>query len=119
MNNESLDECFNAFNEIQTGTNINHHLDKFLNHFDKKNLKSLLTNLEEVFMIIIKNFDKNNIPLKNIKNFLKKFITKIVNIQNKIPLAKEFICHFCSFFTQDTKKSKYRSISLYFLSILN
>jgi hypothetical protein len=41
----------------------------------------------------------------------------VVNIQNKIPLAKEFICHFCCFFTQDTKKSKYRSISLYFLSI--
>lgn len=116
MSHESLDVFFSMFNEIQTGTNLKENLENFLNLFEKKNLKSFIKNLEDIFLIIIKNFDKNHIPLKNIKNFLKQFISKVMKIQKKIPLSKEFICHFCCFFTQDTKKNKYRTINLYFLS---
>lgn len=115
MKNDALETIFQIFTEVQTGTNTKENLDKLLEFYEKKTKKMFLENLEQVFLIVIKNFEKNNIPLKNIKDFLKQFIQKIIKIQKKIELTKDFICHFCKFFTQNTKKTKYRSVSVYFL----
>lgn len=115
MNNEGLEPIFQIFTEIQTGTNTKENLDKLLIFFDQKTIKHFFENLEQVFLIVIKNHENNNIPLKNIKDFIKQFFQKIVIIPKKIDLTKEFICHFCRFFTQTTKRSKYRSVSIYFL----
>lgn len=117
MSNNSLEEVFLIFNEIQTGTNTKENLEKLLNFVEKKSIKQLISNLENVFLIIVKNYDKNNIPLKNIKDFLKQFIIKLTKLQKKIQQTKELICHFCNFFTQNTKKPKYRSVNVYFLRI--
>ena len=120
MNNvsSSLEEIFQIFNEVQTGTNTKDNIELLLNHFEKKKFKSLLNDLEQIFLIIIKNYEKNNIPLKNIKDFLKQFISKILKMPKKTELTKELICHFCRFFTQNTKKTRYRTVNIYFLRIL-
>jgi hypothetical protein len=110
-----LEEFFEIFNEIQTGSNTKENLEKMLSIVEKKKMKNLIDNLEQVFLIIIKNYEKNNIPLKNIKDFLKQFLAKLIKNEKKLPLAKDLISHFCSFFTQNTKKSKYRSVNIYFL----
>ena len=111
----NLEEIFQIFNEVQTGTNTKENVEKLIGFVEKKTIKAFVENLEQVFLIIIKNYEKVNIPLKNIKDFLKQFIGKLVKVQKKMHQTQELISNFCTFFTQKTKKTKFQTVNLYFL----
>jgi len=116
-NNETYkDRIYHVFNEIQTGTNTSDNLDTLIKIFEKANPQEFNDCMEKVFLIIIKNYDKNNVVLKNIKDFLKSFIEKIMKIPKIFDSTKKFINHFCDLFTYNTKKFKLRNLCIYFLS---
>lgn len=62
--------------------------------------------MEKVFLIILKNYDKNTVALKNIKEFIKNFLEKVVKISKIKENTKHFIRHFCGFFLGNTKSLK-------------
>ena len=110
------DRIYQVFNEIQTGTNTSDNLDTLIKIFEKAKPLEFNECIEKVFLIIIKNYDKNNVVLKNIKDFLKSFIEKIMKVPKIFESTKKFINYFCDLFTYNTKKYKLRNLCIYFLS---
>ena len=110
------DRIYQVFNEIQTGTNTSDNLDTLIKIFEKAKPLEFNDCMEKVFLIIIKNYDKNNVVLKNIKDFLKSFIEKIMKVPKFFESTKKFINYFCDLFTYNTKKYKLRNLCIYFLS---
>lgn len=109
-------KIFEIFSEIQTRTNTKENLESFCEIFENNSIDEFNEILEKVFLIILYNYDKNTLPLKNIREFLKIFIERIVknsNLKNKV---KDFLNYFCTLFTSNAKKLKYKSLSIYFLS---
>ena len=108
-------EIFKIFNEIQTRTNTKEHHDQLINLFKKNKSAPFCQALDDIFLIIIKNFDKNTMPLKNIKEFMKDFLFAALKLPKHQEEAKQFLNHFCNFFIQNPKKNKHKSLLLYFL----
>ena len=67
-------DIYNIFNEIQTDTNTKDNLTKLIGFFEKKKTKEFIEIIEQVILMIYKYHDKNNAALKNIKDFLKRFL---------------------------------------------
>jgi hypothetical protein len=109
-------EIYRILNDIQTRTNTSDNLDSFIKIYQKNKEKEFNESLENVFLIIMKNFDKNNVVLKNIKEFIKLFLDKIVKITKLRETTKRFLNNFCQLFTMSTKKPKYKNLCIYFLS---
>ena len=109
-------DIYNIFNEIQTDTNTKDNLTKLIGFFEKKKTKEFIEIIEQVILMIYKYHDKNNAALKNIKDFLKRFLEKIIKIQKLKNENIEFIEYFCNLFTQNTKKNSIKELSLIFLS---
>jgi hypothetical protein len=110
-------EVYQIFNEIQTRTNTSENFDNFVSIFEKeKNAVKFNEVIENVFLIIFNNYEKNNVVLKNIKEFMKDFLEKIVKVAKLKEKTKAFINYFCNLFTQTVKKPKYKGLCIYFLS---
>jgi hypothetical protein len=109
-------EIYKIFNDIQTRTNTSENLENFVSLFEKSKWKEFNSIMENVFLIMMKNYEKNNVVLKNIKEFLKSFIEKILKIPKTLENTKKFINYFCDMFTCNTKKSKHKNLCIYFLS---
>jgi hypothetical protein len=109
-------QVYKIFNEIQTRTNTLENQETFIDIFEKSRGKEFNEVLENVFLIVFKNFDKNNVILKNIKEFIKVFLDKIVKQPKLKEQAKGFISYFCKLFTSNVKKPKYKNLCIYFLS---
>ena len=109
-------EVYKIFNDIQTGTNTNENLKSFVSIYEKNSITKFNEAIENVFLIILKNYEKNNVVLKNIKEFLKLFLEKIVKITKLIESTKCFLNHFCKLFINNVKKPKYKTLCIYFLS---
>ena len=111
-------EVYQIFTDIQTRSNTTENLESFVKIFEKNPVVKFNDVLENVFLIIIKNFEKNNVALKNIKEFIKSFMEKAIKISSSKAKdnLKKFIKHFCEFFTSNAKKHKYKTLCLYFLS---
>jgi hypothetical protein len=113
------EQVYKIFNEIQTGSNTKENLDNFIKIFEKTKPQTFCETIENVFLIIIKNYEKNNVAIKNIKEFIKNFLEKTAkNTKNRDNL-KKFISHFCNLFTSTVKKNKFKIICIYFLSKIN
>jgi hypothetical protein len=113
MNSEDI---YEIFNNIQTGSNTVDNLSKLISFFEKeKNKDNFITLLEMVFLIILKNFDKSNMALKNIGDFISDFLQKILKIQKMKEHNKKLLNHFCQLFTLNTKKPKIKNLCIYFL----
>ena len=108
-------ELFKIFNDIQTRTNTKENTDALIDLFKKSKHITFCDALDEVFLIIIKNYDKNAMPLKNIKEFVKEFLFAIIKLQKHQDQAKKFLNHYCEFFIQNPKKNKHKTLLLYFL----
>ncbi len=113
MNSEDI---YDIFNNTQTGSNTVENLSKLINFFEKeKNKDNFITHLEMVLLIILKNFEKSNMALKNIGEFISDFLQKILKIQKMKDHNKKLLNHFCQLFTLNTKKHKIRNLCIYFL----
>jgi len=110
-------EIFKIFNEIQTRTNTKENLEELINHFKKSKPAKFCEDMDDIYLIIIKNFDKNTMPLKNIKEFSKDFLFSVLKLPKHQEQAKKFLNHYCEFFIQNPKKNKHKTILLYFLGI--
>lgn len=112
-------EVYKIFNDIQTRTNTNENLENFVHIFEKNQVKNFQEVLENIFLIIFKNYDKNNVVLKNIKEFIKSFLEKVVKSAKVKENTKKLINYFCKLFTNGVKKPKYKTLCIYFLSKKN
>jgi hypothetical protein len=111
------DEIYAIFNSIQTGSNMAENLENLVKHFEKdKDKENFISLLEKVFFIIIKNYEKNNMALKNIKDFIQDFLEKIIRNQKQKDGAKKFLNYFCQLFATHTKKQKFKIVNIYLLS---
>ena len=108
---------YGIFNEIQTRTDTKENLQSLYELFEATPIQEFNECLENVFLIIFYNYEKNTLPLKNIREFLKSFIEKISKSQKLKKNTKEFLNYFCNLFTLNAKKIKYKSLSIYFLTI--
>jgi hypothetical protein len=112
------EDIYEIFNSIQTGSNTNENLENLLMHFEKdKDKEHFIKHLENVFLIIIKNYEKNNIALKNIKDLIQDFLEKITRNQKQKEGAKKLLNHFCQLFSSHARKQKFKIICIYFLSM--
>ena len=109
-------KIYDIFSAIQTRTDTKENLQSLYEIYESTPIDEFNEILESIFMVIFYNYDKNTLPLKNIREFLKSFIEKIVKNQKLKKQTKEFLNYFCNLFTLNGKKIKYKSLSLYFLS---
>lgn len=112
----SKEQMFSIFNDIQTRTETKDNLEEFYALFESAPIAEFNEALENIFIIIFFNYDKNNLPLKNIKDFLKLFIEKALKNQKLKEKIRSFLKYFCNLLTLNAKKLKYKNLSLYFLS---
>ena len=118
MDDLSLKEkIYQIFNQIQTSTEIKQNLKDLYELYEEHNTKEFIEIIENVIYIIFANYEKNTVPLKNIRDFFRTFIEKISINQKLKKKNSEFINHFCDLFTQNTRKIRYKSLSIYFLQI--
>jgi hypothetical protein len=112
-------EVYKIFNDIQTRTNTTENLDNFVALYEKSKGKAFTDfrdALEQVFLIVMKNYEKNNVVLKNIKEFVKLFIEKIIKITKLKENTKILLNFFCKMFTGNVKKPRFKTLCIYFLS---
>lgn len=111
------EKMFSIFNNIQTRTETKDNLEAFYALFESAPIPDFNEALESIVLIIFFNYDKNNLPLKNIKEFLKLFLEKALRNQKLKEKLRAFLKHFCNLLTLNAKKIKYKNLSLYFLSM--
>jgi len=109
-------EIYKIFNDIQTRTNTSENMENFISIYESNNVKQFNEIMENIFLIILKNYEKNNIVLKNIKEFVKNFIDKVLRQSKLKEHNKSFINYFCKLFTNTVKKPKHKNLCIYFLS---
>jgi hypothetical protein len=110
------EKIYKIFNEIQTRTNTSENLESFIKIYEEATPTEFNAVMENVFLIIINYYDKNDVVLKNIKEFIKSFIERILKIPKVLKNTKKFINHFCKLFTSNTKKPKWKNLCISFLS---
>jgi len=110
-------QMYGIFNKIQSVTDTKNNLKKLINLYENENINEFISNLEKIFAIIFYNYDKNTVPLKNIREFLKTFLDKITKNQKNKKKNEEFINYFCELFIHNSKKIKYKTLNIYFLNI--
>ena len=78
MDDLSLKEkIYQIFNQIQTSTEIKQNLKDLYELYEEHNTKEFIDIIENVIYIIFANYEKNTVPLKNIRDFFRTFIEKI------------------------------------------
>ena len=110
-------QMYEIFNKIQSVTDTKNNLKKLITLYENENINEFISNLEKIFAIIFYNYDKNTVPLKNIREFLKTFLDKITKNQKNKKKNEEFINYFCELFIHNSKKIKYKTLNIYFLNI--
>lgn len=109
-------EIYKIFNEIQTETNTKENLSALVAIYERRKLEEFIDIIQNVIMMIFKYHEKNNAALKNIKDFLKKFLEKIIKIQKLKKENSVFIEYFCNLLTQNAKKHQHKELCFLFLS---
>ena len=112
-------EIYEIFNEIQTDTNTKENLSRLVTFYEKGKFDEFVDIIQNVLMMIFKYHDKNTAALKNIKDFLKRFLEKIIKIQRMKKNNSVFIEYFCNLLTQNAKKHQHKDLCFLFLSIFN
>ena len=74
-------KIYDIFSAIQTRTDTKENLQSLYELYESTPIDEFNEILESIFMVIFYNYDKNTLPLKNIREFLKSFIEKIVKNQ--------------------------------------
>jgi len=109
-------EIYEIFNEIQTDTNTKENLSRLVTFYEKGKFDDFIDIIQNVLMMIFKYHDKNTAALKNIKDFLKRFLEKIIKIQKMKKSNTVLIEYFCNLLTQNAKKNLHKDLCFLFLS---
>ena len=111
----SKEKVYKIFNDIQTSLDKKENLSDFYEIYEDIPTNEFIDYLDKSFGIIFTQYDKNTVPLKNIREFLKKFLEKSVKNSKLKKKNMELINHYCELFTKNAKKSNVKMLCIYFL----
>ena len=109
-------KVYKIFDDIQTSLDKKENLSDFYEIYEDISINEFITILDYVFGMILTQYDKNTVPLKNIREFLKKFLEKSVKNSKLKKKNTELINHYCELFTKSAKKNKFKILCIYFLN---
>lgn len=110
------EEIYSIFNQVQNNEEISKNLQALVKLCEvKRNLDKVLQSMDEVFKIVLFNYETGMDAFTHIKEFIKSFIDSILKCR-KEDIPKTIINHFCIFFCQEPRKSKIRSVMFFFLT---
>ena len=109
-------KIYKIFDDIQTSLDKKENLSDFYEIYEDISINEFITILDYVFGMILTQYDKNTVPLKNIREFLKKFLEKSVKNSKLKKKNTELINHYCELFTKSAKKNKFKILCIYFLN---
>ena len=108
-------KVYKIFTDIQTSLDKKENLSDFYEIYEDISINEFITYLDNIFGMIFTQYDKNTIPIKNIREFLKKFLEKSVKNSKLKKKNMELINHYCELFTKSAKKSNVKMLCIYFL----
>ena len=116
QNLSSKKKVYKIFSDIQISLDKKENLSDFYEIYEDISINEFISILDNIFGMILTQYEKNTVPLKNIREFLKKFLEK--NDKNSKLKKKniELINHYCELFTKSAKKSKFKMLCIYFLN---
>ena len=109
-------KVYKIFDDIQTSLDKKENLSDFYEIYEDISINEFITILDYVFGMILTQYDKNTVPLKNVREFLKKFLEKCVKNSKLKKKNTELINHYCELFTKSAKKNKFKILCIYFLN---
>ena len=109
-------KVYKIFDDIQTSLDKKENLSDFYEIYEDIPINEFIIILDYVFGMILTQYDKNTVPLKNIREFLKKFLEKSVKNSKLKKKNTELINHYCELFTKSAKKNKFKILCIYFLN---
>ena len=109
-------KIYKIFDDIQTSLDKKENLSDFYEIYEDISINEFITILDYAFGMILTQYDKNTVPLKNIREFLKKFLEKSVKNSKLKKKNTELINHYCELFTKSAKKNKFKILCIYFLN---
>jgi hypothetical protein len=105
INLSSKQKVYKIFSDIQISLDKKENLSEFFEIYEDISINEFITYLDNIFGMIFTQYDKNTVPIKNIREFLKKFLEKCVKNSKLKKKNIELINHFCELFTKLQKKS--------------
>ena len=115
QNLSSKQKVYKIFSDIQTSLDKKENLSDFYEIYEDISINEFINYLDNIFGMIFTQYDKNTIPIKNIREFLKKFLEKSVKNSKLKKKNIELINHYCELFTKSAKKSNVKMLCIYFL----
>ena len=109
-------KVYKIFDDIQTSLDKKENLSDFYEIYEDLPVNEFIAILDNIFAMILTQYDKNTIPLKNIREFVKKFLEKSVKNAKLKKKNAELINHYCELFTKSAKKNKFKILCIYFLN---
>ena len=109
-------KVYKIFDDIQTSLDKKENLSDFYEIYEDLPINEFIPILDNVFGMILTQYDKNTVPLKNIREFVKKFLEKSVKNSKLKKKNMELINHYCELFTKSAKKNKFKILCIYFLN---
>ena len=116
QNLSSKQKVYKIFSDIQTSLDKKENLSDFYEVYEDISINEFISILDNIFAMILTQYEKNTIPLKNIREFMKKFLEKSVKNSKLKKKNIELINHYCELFTKSAKKSKFKMLCIYFLN---
>ena len=98
-------KIYKIFDDIQTSLDKKENLSDFYEIYEDVSINEFIGILDNIFAMILNQYEKNTIPLKNIREFLKKFLEKSVKNSKLKKKNIELINHYCELFTRTGKKA--------------
>ena len=114
-NLSSKQKVYKIFSDIQTSLDKKENLSDFYEIYEDISINEFINYLDNIFGMIFTQYDKNTVPIKNIREFLKKFLEKSVKNSKLKKKNIELINHYCELFTKSAKKSNVKMLCIYFL----
>ena len=115
LNLSSKQKIYKIFTEIQTSEDKKENLSDFYEIYEDIPTNEFIKYMDNVFGMIFTQYEKNTVPIKNIREFLKKFLEKSVKNSKLKKKNIELINHYCELFTKSAKKSNVKMLCIYFL----
>ena len=115
QNLSSKQKVYKIFSDIQTSLDKKENLSDFYEIYEDISINEFINYLDNIFGMIFTQYDKNTVPIKNIREFLKKFLEKSVKNSKLKKKNIELINHYCELFTKSAKKSNVKMLCIYFL----
>ena len=89
----SKQKVYKIFSDIQTSLDKKENLSDFYEIYEDIPTNEFISYLDNIFGMIFTQYDKNTVPIKNIREFLKKFLEKSVKNSKLKKKNMELINH--------------------------